>query len=404
MTRSASAASRGAAGERAAASRRPAARRSASRRGRTPRREDRGGAPPPAGRATCRPSPTSSRRRGEVVRGGGPAPRGCGARARRAPGVPGAGSGPRASTSAARGARRPRRRRPSRPRSACRRPGLAPRARAPAGAPPRPARPARSPRGGAAGRGFRPPGRARPEDRLGRCRRSPPRSCRGTRATCSRARCARSPASERVETWVVDNASADGSAEMVRAEFPAVRLVASEENLGFGRAVNLVAERSASPWLLIANADAAARPGALDALLAAADRDPGAGALGAPPLPAGRQHPALGLGLPHGALHAPLQPGRAGDQRPAGRSRPPGGRVGPRPSPPRALGGRGLPADTPGGMVGGGRLRPPPVDVRRGPGPRLAASGRRVGHPLRPRGRGRSPQRRLPWSRRGATR
>lgn len=84
---------------------------------------------------------------------------------------------------------------------------------------------------------------------------------------------------ERVETWVVDNASGDGSAALVREEFPAVRLVASQENLGFGRAVNLVAERSASPWLLIANADAAARPGALDALLAAGDRDPGAGAL-----------------------------------------------------------------------------------------------------------------------------
>ena len=40
--------------------------------------------------------------------------------------------------------------------------------------------------------------------------------------------------------WVVDNASADGSAEMVAAEFPQARLVASRENLGFAGGNNLV--------------------------------------------------------------------------------------------------------------------------------------------------------------------
>jgi N-acetylglucosaminyl-diphospho-decaprenol L-rhamnosyltransferase len=39
--------------------------------------------------------------------------------------------------------------------------------------------------------------------------------------------------------WVVDNASADDSAEMVAAEFPQVRLVASRENLGFAGGNNL---------------------------------------------------------------------------------------------------------------------------------------------------------------------
>jgi len=81
------------------------------------------------------------------------------------------------------------------------------------------------------------------------------------------------------DVWVVDNASADGSAEMVRAEFPDVRLVASERNLGFGAAVNRVAAQTRSEWLLIANADVALEPGALGALLAAAGADPGAGAL-----------------------------------------------------------------------------------------------------------------------------
>ena len=40
--------------------------------------------------------------------------------------------------------------------------------------------------------------------------------------------------------WVVDNASADGSARMVAAEFPQARLVASRENLGFAGGNNLV--------------------------------------------------------------------------------------------------------------------------------------------------------------------
>ncbi|NLE75380.1 MAG: glycosyltransferase family 2 protein [Chloroflexi bacterium] len=39
--------------------------------------------------------------------------------------------------------------------------------------------------------------------------------------------------------WVVDNASGDGSAEMVAAEFPQVRLLALPENVGFVRANNL---------------------------------------------------------------------------------------------------------------------------------------------------------------------
>ncbi|MCS6842713.1 MAG: glycosyltransferase family 2 protein [Caldilineales bacterium] len=45
------------------------------------------------------------------------------------------------------------------------------------------------------------------------------------------------------ETWVVDNASADGSAEMVAQRFPWVRLVASAENLGFAAANNVALRR-----------------------------------------------------------------------------------------------------------------------------------------------------------------
>jgi N-acetylglucosaminyl-diphospho-decaprenol L-rhamnosyltransferase len=76
---------------------------------------------------------------------------------------------------------------------------------------------------------------------------------------------------------VVDNASHDGSAELVRDRHGWVRLIESGENLGYGRAINLVAERTSSAWLAVANADVALRPGALGQLLAAGEADPGAG-------------------------------------------------------------------------------------------------------------------------------
>jgi GT2 family glycosyltransferase len=81
------------------------------------------------------------------------------------------------------------------------------------------------------------------------------------------------------EVWVVDNASEDGSPDLVRDKYPWVNLIASEENMGFGRAVNAVAARTTTPWVGVANADIRTREGALRRLLDAAARDPGAGAL-----------------------------------------------------------------------------------------------------------------------------
>jgi GT2 family glycosyltransferase len=82
-----------------------------------------------------------------------------------------------------------------------------------------------------------------------------------------------------LDVWVVDNGSTDGSGAMVRSSYPNVRIVESERNLGFGGAVNLVARSTSTPWLVIANADVAIEPDALDALLAAAQADPQAGAV-----------------------------------------------------------------------------------------------------------------------------
>lgn len=73
--------------------------------------------------------------------------------------------------------------------------------------------------------------------------------------------------SGRAEVWVVDNASSDGSPEMVRERFPWVNLIASETNLGYGRAINLMAKRTDAPWIAPANEDIELRPGALERLL-----------------------------------------------------------------------------------------------------------------------------------------
>jgi GT2 family glycosyltransferase len=81
------------------------------------------------------------------------------------------------------------------------------------------------------------------------------------------------------EVWVVDNASDDGSAALVRDAYPWVRLIASPANLGYGPAVNLVARRTRTAWIVAANADVAVAPGALAALIAAAAADPRAGAV-----------------------------------------------------------------------------------------------------------------------------
>jgi GT2 family glycosyltransferase len=57
------------------------------------------------------------------------------------------------------------------------------------------------------------------------------------------------------EIIVVDNASSDGSVEMVRAEFPQVKLVASAENLGFGKANNLALQSATGRYIGLLNPD-----------------------------------------------------------------------------------------------------------------------------------------------------
>jgi GT2 family glycosyltransferase len=80
---------------------------------------------------------------------------------------------------------------------------------------------------------------------------------------------------------VVDNASTDGSAAMVRCEFPAVKLQANGRNSGFGAAANqAVAACGAVDYILLLNADTVIEPGTLRTLQAYLDRHPRAAIVG----------------------------------------------------------------------------------------------------------------------------
>ena len=80
------------------------------------------------------------------------------------------------------------------------------------------------------------------------------------------------------EVIVVDNASDDGTAEMVRERHPEVTLIANAENLGYAAANNQALRRAVAPLKLLLNADIVVHPGALDALVDLMHRRPEAGA------------------------------------------------------------------------------------------------------------------------------
>ena len=68
------------------------------------------------------------------------------------------------------------------------------------------------------------------------------------------------------ELIVVDNASSDGSAEMVARDFPEARLLANDANTGYTRATNQALAAAQGDLLLLLNPDVEITPGALDTL------------------------------------------------------------------------------------------------------------------------------------------
>ncbi|HJV08655.1 MAG TPA: glycosyltransferase family 2 protein [Acidimicrobiales bacterium] len=93
--------------------------------------------------------------------------------------------------------------------------------------------------------------------------------------------CLRSLRSEGVDhVVVVDNASVDGSVAVVEAEDPAVTVLQSGANVGFGTAANRGAAATAGDYVLILNPDTVVEPGTVKALAGALDRDPGLAVVG----------------------------------------------------------------------------------------------------------------------------
>jgi GT2 family glycosyltransferase len=70
------------------------------------------------------------------------------------------------------------------------------------------------------------------------------------------------------EIIVVDNASSDGSVEAVRRRFPAVQLVANQENLGFSKANNQALPLVRGEYVFFLNPDSELQPGTLEQVLA----------------------------------------------------------------------------------------------------------------------------------------
>jgi len=107
-----------------------------------------------------------------------------------------------------------------------------------------------------------------------------------------------------IEIIIVDNASTDGTAEMVNLEFPQVKLLVNSQNLGYTKANNIGINHSRGKYILLLNPDTVVHQGALQALIDCAESHPEVGIIGAKLLnPDGsvqrsaRSFPDIGAGL-----------------------------------------------------------------------------------------------------------
>ncbi len=82
------------------------------------------------------------------------------------------------------------------------------------------------------------------------------------------------------EVYVVDNASPDGSAAMVRDEFPQVHLIANADNPGYPKANNQALRLSRGRHSLLLNPDTVLPPDALQRAVEFIDAHPDAGVMG----------------------------------------------------------------------------------------------------------------------------
>lgn len=90
----------------------------------------------------------------------------------------------------------------------------------------------------------------------------------------------RACANVNVEVFVVDNASKDGSVEMLRRKFPDVKVIANAENVGFSKANNQAFEKATSEYVLLLNPDTVVAEDTFEKCVAFMDAHPYTGGLG----------------------------------------------------------------------------------------------------------------------------
>lgn len=83
------------------------------------------------------------------------------------------------------------------------------------------------------------------------------------------------------EVWVVDNASADESAAMIREQFVDAHVIENQQNVGFARANNQAIRASTGEFVLLLNSDTEVQPSALSNLVSFMQQHPDAGICGA---------------------------------------------------------------------------------------------------------------------------
>ena len=88
-----------------------------------------------------------------------------------------------------------------------------------------------------------------------------------------------SPACE-YEIIVVDNASSDGSVELIQKEFPQIRIIANSSNLGFATANNQALKIAAGDYILLLNPDTIVHKNSLDSLIKVLEENPDFGMCG----------------------------------------------------------------------------------------------------------------------------
>jgi GT2 family glycosyltransferase len=70
-----------------------------------------------------------------------------------------------------------------------------------------------------------------------------------------------------IEILVIDNASTDGTSEMIRKRFPEIDLIVNDKNLGFAKAVNQGIKKSRGEFVMLLNSDTQAKDNAIDELM-----------------------------------------------------------------------------------------------------------------------------------------